>query len=164
MNVFKQSIATSAHPAVILIRFSIGAVFLSEGIQKFLYPVALGVGRFEKMGFEAAAFLAPMVGTFEIVCGVMVLAGLLTRVAAVPLVAIMLTAIMTTKVQILVGHDLWGFHVRQLSTYGFWSMAHEMRTDLAMLLGSLFLLVVGGGMWSMDAVLQRRSQPQKDPD
>jgi len=67
----------------------------------------------------------------------------------------MLTAIVTTKLPILLGQDLWGFHVRELSTHGFWSMAHEMRTDFAMLLGSLFLLVVGGGKWSMDALFVR---------
>lgn len=155
-------LSTNAHPASILIRISVGAVFLSEGIQKFLYPATRGVGRFEKMGYDSAEMLAPMVGGFEMLCGALVLLGLLTRFAAVPLICIMLTAIVTTKLPILAGHDLWGFQVRELSTYGFWSMAHEMRTDFAMLLGSVFLLIVGGGRWSVDAKLQRRNPSRAD--
>lgn len=153
-----QRLLTSrATAAVILIRISVGAVFLSEGVQKFLYPAARGVGRFEKMGFEAAEILAPMVGVFEILCGALVLLGASTRLSAVPLICTMLTALATTKLPILFGQDLWGFHVRELSSYGFWSMAHEMRTDFAMLLGSTYLLVVGAGKWSVDALLLRRT-------
>jgi uncharacterized membrane protein YphA (DoxX/SURF4 family) len=143
---------SAAPRSTILIRMMVGAVFLSEGIQKFLYADSLGVGRFEKMGFENAAFIAPTVGGFEILCGFLVLIGLYTRLAAIPLITIMLVAIVTTKIPILLGHDLWGFHVRSMSEYGFWSMAHEMRTDYAMLLGALFLLIVGAGKWSVDGV------------
>ncbi|MDZ7693810.1 MAG: hypothetical protein U5K69_22270 [Balneolaceae bacterium] len=46
--------------------------------------------------------------------------------------------------------------VRELSTYGFWSMAHEMRTDWAMWLGSLFLMIKGGGRWSFDLHLYKQ--------
>ncbi len=152
----QRLLASKATAAVILIRLAVGSVFLSEGIQKFLYPAARGVGRFEKMGFDAAEILAPMVGVFEILCGALVLLGALTRLSALPLICIMLTALVTTKLPILLGEDLWGFHVRELSTYGFWSMAHEMRTDFAMLLGSTYLVIVGGGKWSVDALLLRR--------
>lgn len=155
MGILTPVLKTDAPGVVILIRLSVGAVFLSEGIQKFLYPAARGAGRFEKIGFEEAESLATMVGGFEILCGALILAGLATRLAAVPLILIMLTALLTTKVPILLGQDLWGFRVRELSHYGFWSMAHEMRTDFAMLLGSAFLLFTGGGRWSVDAVLTR---------
>jgi uncharacterized membrane protein YphA (DoxX/SURF4 family) len=151
MPIIQRIASTNAPAATILIRLAVGAVFLSEGIQKFLYPDARGVGRFEKIGFDAAAMLAPFVGAFEIACGALVLIGLFTRAAALPLVAIMTTAIITTKLPIYLGEDILGFHVRELSRYGFWSMAHESRTDFAMLLGSLFLLWVGGGRWSVDA-------------
>lgn len=151
----KLLMSSRSPAATILVRVAVGAVFLSEGIQKFLYVESLGVGRFEKMGFDNAAFIAPLVGGFEILCGILVLIGLLTRVAAVPLIAIMVVAIVTTKIPILLGHDLWGFHVRELSRYGFWSMAHEMRTDFAMLLGAWFLLLVGGGRWSLDRIWTR---------
>ncbi len=149
---------THASAAVILIRLSVGAIFLSEGIQKLLYPAMRGAGRFERIGFDAAEILGPFVGVFEIVCGALVLLGLATRFAALPLVVIMVMAIISTKIPILVGEDLWGFQVRELSTYGFWSMAHETRTDFAMLLGSLFLLIQGGGRWSLDAFVTRRSR------
>jgi len=165
MKTFSDLAKTNAPAAAILIRVAVGAVFLSEGIQKFLYPASLGVGRFEKIGFAAAELFAPMVGAFEIGCGLLVLLGLLTRLAVLPLIGIMVVAIVTTKLPILLGHDLWGFHVRELSSYGFWSMAHETRTDFAMLLGSMFLLIIGGGRGSIDALLGRgRSTCERTPD
>ncbi len=147
---------TTAPAATILIRLAVGAVFLSEGIQKFLYPDDLGAGRFAKIGIPNFEVLGPMVGTFEIICGTLLLLGLLTRAAATPLIGIMLVAIVTTKLPILLGHDLGPFRVRELDEYGFWSMAHEMRTDFAMLMGSAFLLIAGAGRWSVDAILARR--------
>jgi putative oxidoreductase len=137
-------IRTSAPQATVLIRLMVGAVFLSEGIQKFLFPAQLGTGRFVKIGLPIPDLLAPFVGGFEIVCGTLVLPGLLTRLAVVPLVVIMAVALTTTK---------WPM----LSAQGFWHMAHESRTDWSMLLGSLFLLVSGSGPWSLDARLTRRS-------
>ncbi|HUE13891.1 MAG TPA: DoxX family protein [Planctomycetaceae bacterium] len=134
---------TQATPAVILIRLLVGAVFLSEGIQKFLYPDALGVGRFTKIGIPYPEIMAPFVGVCEIVCGSLVLAGLLTRLASIPLIIDMLVAIATTKFPIL-------------AKTGVWSMAHEARVDYAMLLGSIFLLVVGAGRWSVDHLVTFR--------
>jgi uncharacterized membrane protein YphA (DoxX/SURF4 family) len=142
--------------ATILIRLMVGAVFVSEGLQKFLFPEQLGSGRFEKIGFAGAHWLAPFVGSFEITCGALVLLGLGTRLAALPLVAIMSTAITTTKLPILLGGSLGPFHVQGLAHTGFWAMAHEARTDWSMLLGSLFLLAVGSGPWSLDGRLARR--------
>ncbi len=133
----------------------VGGVFLSEGIQKFFDPASRGAGRFERIGLPAADLLGPFVGSTEILCGVLMLLGLLTRVAAVPLVVTMLVAIVTTKVPILLGSGFWGLSLRELSSYGFWSMAHEARTDFAMLLGSLFLLLVGAGPLALDAALGR---------
>jgi uncharacterized membrane protein YphA (DoxX/SURF4 family) len=149
-------LAADGHPAILLIRASVGAVFVSEGIQKFLYPAQLGVGRFAKIGFANAETIAPFVGTLEILCGLCVLCGLLSRLAALPLVAIMLTALITTKLPIWLGRDVGPFQVRVLEEYGFWAMAHEARTDWAMLLGALFLVIVGPGRWSLDAWLTRR--------
>ena len=140
MTLRRKILATSAPAVVILIRLVVGAVFLSEGIQKFLYPADLGVGRFTKIGIPSPEIMAPFVGVVEIVCGTLVFIGLLTRLAAGPLIIDMLVAISTTKIPIL------------LKT-GFWVMAHEARTDWAMLLGSIFLLAVGGGAWSVDARL-----------
>ncbi len=133
----------------------VGAVFLSEGIQKFLYPASRGVGRFESMGFPYAEFLGPFVGVFEILCGVALLAGLLTRPAAFAMIITMTVAIVTTKIPIAFGESFGPFVLRDLKSYGFWSMAHEMRTDFAMWLGSLYLLIRGAGKWSVDLYLYR---------
>jgi putative oxidoreductase len=121
----------------IIIRLMVGAVFLSEGIQKFLFANKLGAGRFAKIGLPNPDFLGPFVGSFEIVCGTLVLIGLFTRLAAIPLLTIMLVAIATTKAQLLADN-------------GFWSMLHDSRTDWSMLLGSIFLIIKGGGKWSLD--------------
>jgi uncharacterized membrane protein YphA (DoxX/SURF4 family) len=149
--------ATNAPAAVILIRFVVGAVFLSEGIQKFLFPAENGVGRFARIGIPAPEVMAPFVGIVEIICGALILIGLLTRLAAIPLIIDMLVAILSTKIPILLGHGFWGFSLRTLPYYGFWGMAHEARTDFAMLLGALFLLIVGAGAWSLDARLRRQA-------
>ncbi|MEX2137628.1 MAG: DoxX family protein [Pirellulales bacterium] len=142
---FHKLFATQAPAATILIRLIVGAVFLSEGIQKFLFPAEVGAGRFEKIGFSSPEFTAQFVACFEIACGSFVLLGLLTRVAAVPLIVIMLVAIVSTKIPIL-------------QEQGFWKMAHEARTDWSMLLGSIFLLIVGAGSLSIDAWLTSRGQ------
>lgn len=134
---FKKLLSTDEAKTTILIRLMVGAVFLSEGIQKFLFAEKLGAGRFAKIGLPNPDFLGPFVGTFEIICGTLVLAGLLTRLAAIPLLIIMLVAIITTKAKLLADN-------------GFWSMLHDSRTDWAMLLGSIFLLITGGGRWSLD--------------
>lgn len=142
----RKAVANNAPIAVILIRLMVGAVFLSEGIQKFLFPGEQGVGRFIKIGIPAPQALAALVGTFEIACGTLVVVGLLTRLAAIPLIIIMLVAIATTKIPILLNK-------------GFWAMAHEARTDWSMLLGAIFLLIVGAGTWSVDHLRSNSRKP-----
>lgn len=139
---FQKIINTDNSKTTILIRLMVGAVFLSEGIQKFLFADKLGAGRFAKIGLPSPDFLGSFVGSFEILCGILVLIGLLTRLAAIPLFIIMLVAIVTTKAQLLTDN-------------GFWSMLHDSRTDWAMLLGSIFLLFKGGGFWSCDKKLMK---------
>lgn len=134
---------STASPAVVLIRLLVGAVFLSEGIQKFLFPEQRGAGRLLEIGLPMPELLGPFVGSFEIVCGSLVLLGFLTRIAVLPLLVIMAVALATTK---------WPM----LAARGFWDMAHESRTDWSMALGSLFLLIVGAGPWSVDARLTSR--------
>ena len=148
---FNQIIQTNAPASVVLIRFVVGAVFLSEGIQKFLYPAENGAGRFARIGIPSPDVMGPFVGIVEIVCGALILIGFLTRLAAIPLIIDMLVALLSTKIPILLGHGFWGFGLRNVPYYGFWGMLHEARTDLAMLFGSIFLLIVGGGLWSIDA-------------
>jgi uncharacterized membrane protein YphA (DoxX/SURF4 family) len=155
-TMLNRILSTQAPASVLLIRLMVGAVFLSEGIQKFLYADAVGAGRFAKIGLPSPEFLAAFVGCFEIVCGALILLGLLTRLAAIPTLVIMVVAIVTTKIPLLLGEAYWGLSLREAAEYGFWTMAHEMRTDWAMLLGSLFLLLVGAGSCSIDARWARR--------
>jgi uncharacterized membrane protein YphA (DoxX/SURF4 family) len=151
MMVYQKIMETYAPAAAILIRLMVGGVFLAEGIQKFLFPNEVGAGRFTKIGIPSPDVMAPFVGVVEIVCGVLVLLGLFTRLATIPLLIDMLVAIVSTKIPILLGHGFWGFSLRSLPYYGFWAMVHEARTDFSMLMGALFLLIVGAGKLSLDA-------------
>jgi len=153
---FQKIISSDNSKTTVIIRLMVGAIFLSEGIQKFLFPAARGIGRFEKMGFPNPDFFANFVGVFEILCGLLLLVGLLTRAAALALLINMTVAIIVTKIPIAFGESFGPFVLRELKTYGFWSMAHEMRTDFAMWLGSLFLLIKGAGKWSIDLSLTKR--------
>jgi putative oxidoreductase len=148
----RRLLATQAPAATILIRIVVGGVFFTEGIQKFLYPVDLGSGRFAKIGIPASEIVAPFVGGVEIICGALLIIGFLTRLAAIPHIIDISVAILSTKLPILLGHGFWGFSLPKLQSYGFWSMAHEARTDFCMLLGNLFLIIVSAGRtWSLDA-------------
>jgi putative oxidoreductase len=156
---FQRLLATHAPNAVVLVRALVGWVFLSEGIQKFLFPDELGPGRFKKIGIPAAEIMGPFVGAVEIVAGTLILAGLLTRIAALSLILDMAVAITSTKIPILLGRGFWGFAAPKAKP-GLWSMAHESRTDFSMLLGAVFLLIVGAGGLSIDAWLARRARPR----
>ncbi|MFO7574791.1 MAG: DoxX family protein [Bacteroidales bacterium] len=138
---FRKIIRTDDSKTTLIIRLMVGTVFFSEGIQKFLYPLTNGAGRFETIGLPWPEFFGPFVGVFEIICGALILIGLITRLAAVPTLIIMMVAILTTKIPML-------------NNSGFWEMAHAARTDWAMLLGSLFLLIKGGGGLSFDRYLR----------
>jgi uncharacterized membrane protein YphA (DoxX/SURF4 family) len=152
---FRRSLVTHAPAANLIIRLMVGGIFFFEGMQKFLYPGELGSGRFAKIGIPAPEFLGPFVGFFELACGLLLLIGLCTRVAAVPLIITMLVALVTVKIPILIGTEFMGFSLRPLPRYGFLSMMHEARNDIAMLFGSLYLLITGAGSWSLDAKLSR---------
>ena len=123
--------------SIIVIRLMVGLVFLSEGLQKFLFPGALGSGRFETLGIPAPSFFGPFVGSVEIVCGTLVVLGLFARIAAIPLFGVITVAILTTKVP-------------QFLNKGFWVTAHDGRTDFSMLMGLIFLLLAGSGALSLD--------------
>lgn len=144
----QKIIQTDNSKTTIIIRLMVGIVFLSEGIQKFLFPAIRGMGRFEKIGLPSPEFLGSFVGTFEILCGIIILIGLFTRFASIPTLIIMIVAIATTKLEIL-------------SSDGFWQMMHSSRTDLAMLLGSIFLIIKGGGYWSIDKMLMSLANKEK---
>ncbi|HZR04389.1 MAG TPA: DoxX family protein [Candidatus Udaeobacter sp.] len=151
----RELFITDAPAATVLVRIMTGSVFLSEGIQKFLYPEDLAAGRFAKTGIPSPEIMGPFVGGCEAVCGVLLIVGLLTRLAAFVLLIDISVAIVSTKIPVVLGHGFWGFSLMKLPRYGFWSMMHEARTDFSMWLGLLFLLIVGAGRWSFDAALMQ---------
>jgi putative oxidoreductase len=126
----------------LIIRILVGLIFLSEGIQKFLFPESLGSGRFLKIGFSHPAFWASFTGTFEIICSAFILIGLFTRLVSIPLFIVMVTAFITTKWPILIDK-------------GFWSLAHEYRTDFAMTMLLIYLFIYGSGSWSIDSKMNK---------
>jgi putative oxidoreductase len=125
--------------SIFLIRLAAGLIFFTQGILKFTDP-NMGVNRFTRIGFSHPGFTAHFVGTFEIVCGLLLLIGLWTRAAAIPLLIVICTAIATTKIPELTR-----------ANQGFWFMVSDARTDFAMLCSLLFLLAVGGGAWALGA-------------
>jgi putative oxidoreductase len=142
---FQKLLHTNDSKTTIIIRFMVGAVFLSEGIQKFLFPAIRGAGRFEKIGLPSPEFLGIFVASFEVLCGAFILLGFLTRLASIPTIIIMLVAFATTKAEVL-------------NNDGFWVMMHGSRTDWAMLLGSVYLLINGSGKWSLDNLINQKNK------
>ena len=133
----------------ILIRMVVGIVFLSEGLQKFFLPEIRGVGRFKDIDIPFPEFSAYFVASFEILCGLFILFGFLTRIASIPTLIIMTVAILTTKTQVFTNE-------------GFWEMMHSSRTDWAMFIGSLFLIIKGSGDFSVDSIIsENRTKESK---
>ena len=127
-------------PSILFVRLAVGLIFATQGLLKYLDP-NMGVNRFTRIGFPVPAFTAHFVGTFEMLCGVLVLLGLRTRGAAVPLLVVISTAIATTKLPELAR-----------ATQGFWFMVSDARTDFAMLCSLVFLIATGPGSLSLDGV------------
>ena len=147
---------TDGSPAITLIRLMTGAVFLWEGILKFVY-VNQGVGRFTKLGFPAPALTAEFVAWVEIFGGLMLLAGLMTRFTAIVFIIQMLVAMASTKVSMYLGTSPLPAPPSP-PIVGFWAVLHEIRSEYAQLLTCVFLLIVGPGRWSLDAILARRAE------
>jgi uncharacterized membrane protein YphA (DoxX/SURF4 family) len=145
-----QLTATRASGAVALIRFYVGFIFVGEGVLKFFRPDSLGPGRFDKSAIPAAEFMAYLDGAAEIVCGLLILAGLLVRLATIPMIVDMVGALTITKLPLL-----WGNAPLYPKEGGFGDFFHEGRLEIAMLCGSVFLLIVGAGAASLDARLGR---------
>lgn len=138
----------SAPAATVLIRLSVGGVFFTSGLVKFLYANQ-GAGRFAKLGLPAPEHLASFVGVVEIAGGILLALGLATRLAAIPLVINMLVAITTSKLPMLFGPG--PEPVAAAPKIGLWAFLYQARLDSAMLLSCLFLFAVGAGAWSLDA-------------
>lgn len=144
----------SAPKATLLIRLMAGGVFLSEGILKFVYKNQ-GVGRFTKIGIPAPHATAVFVALLEIVGGILLVTGLLTRLISVPFVIEMLVAMVSTKIALYLGTSPLPLPPAP-PTVGIWAVLHEIRSDYAQIMSVLFLGIVGPGSWSLDAVFARR--------
>jgi uncharacterized membrane protein YphA (DoxX/SURF4 family) len=137
---------TQAPRSVLLVRIAVGLIFFTQGILKYIDP-NMGVVRFTRIGFSHPYFTAHFVGAFEILCGLLLLLGIGTRLVSIPLLIVIMTAIATTKIPEL-------FRTNQ----GFWYMASDARTDFAMFCCLVFLILVGGGSWSLDARLAKHNR------
>ncbi len=159
MSLMRRLLCTGAPRATVLVRILVGGVFFVEGVQKLIFP-AMGADRFAQIGIPAPQIMGPFVGVVETVCGALVVLGLLTRIASIPLTINISVAILSTKIPILIGRGFYTFAAPKGHT-GVWSMLHESRTDFSMLLGLIFLLIVGAGGISLDALFARRAAPER---
>ena len=145
---------TDGPTATVLIRLMAGSVFVWEGILKFIYPNQ-GVGRFAKLGFPAPHVIATADGWLEIIGGLLLLGGMLTRVIAVPFIIEMIVAMASTKIPLYLG--TYPLPLPPVPPQiGFWAVLHEIRSEYAQLLSCAFLLLVGPGRWSIDALVKTR--------
>ena len=128
---------------MIILRLVTGLIFITEGLLKYKLIQWLGPGRFAEIGFGHPFFWAYFTGAFEMTCGLLVLIGFRTRLASIPLLIIMIVAFITTKVPILMDK-------------GFWTFAHEYRTDFSLTMLLVLLIIYGGGRWSVDGRWKRR--------
>ncbi len=138
-----------AHPAVLLIRVAVAVTFLVAGTRKLIDLERAG-DNFANIGFPIAQAVATMVGSFEVLCGILILLGLATRAAAVPLMVIMVMALISTKLPVLVGGPVGPFSGPSGAS-GLMPFLNQSRLDVTMLLASTFLLIVGAGRLSLDA-------------
>ena len=139
--------------SVLLLRLMVGGVFFWEGVLKFVY-VNQGVGRFTKLGMPFPALTADFVGCLEIVGGLLLLLGLLTRLIAIPFVIEMIVAMLSTKISMYLGTSPLPLPPVPPQT-GFWAVLHEIRSEYAQIMVALYLLINGAGKWSIDALLDK---------
>jgi len=140
--------------ATTLIRLMAGAVFLWEGILKFVY-VNQGVGRFTKLGIPFPFVTAPFVGWLEIIGGICLILGVGTRLVTIPFIVEMLVAILSTKPRLYLGTSPLP-PPPVPPQMGIWAVLHEIRSEYAQLMTCAFLLFAGPGPTSLDAALRRR--------
>jgi putative oxidoreductase len=147
---------TDGPKSTLVLRVMAGGVFFWEGLLKFVYANQ-GVGRFTKLGLPFPHFTAAFVGYLEIVGGLLLLSGLMTRLIAIPFVAEMIVAILSTKISLYLGTSPLPLPPAP-PQIGFWAVLHEVRSEYAQMLTAIFLLVNGPGRWSLDAALQHKGR------
>jgi uncharacterized membrane protein YphA (DoxX/SURF4 family) len=129
---------------MILIRVIVGLTFVVEGSLKFLRPEELGAGRFAAIGLPYAHPLSLVVGGVEIIGGAAILLNLYAGDAALALLVVIITALVTTKIPILLGRPMGPFALPKLNEYGWLSFLHEARVDLCMVFGLVAVAIEYG--------------------
>jgi len=145
-NIIGQILNTVDDSKIIVIRLIVGLIFISEGIQKCVIVTAFGPAFFQDIGFSHPFFWNYFTGTFEISCGILILFGLFTRLASVPLLIIMITAFITAKLPLL-------------AFKGIWTFLHEYSIDFSLTLQLILLIIFGGGRWSVDLKILHSKNP-----
>ena len=140
--------------STIYLRVMAGGVFFWEGILKFVYANQ-GIGRFTKLGMPLPHFTADFVACLEIVGGLLLLSGWLTRLIAIPFIAEMIVAILSTKISLYLGTSPLPLPAAPPKV-GMWAVLHEVRSEYAQLLTVLFLMINGPGKWSLDALFAKK--------
>jgi putative oxidoreductase len=125
--------------AELLARFTIGYVFIESGLGKFK-DMPKVVEYFQSLNIPLASIQAPFVSTMELLCGALVLLGLLTRAASVFLVVVMLVALGTAKREELVDVS---------------SLLGMIEFLYIVILG--YLIAQGSQFFSIDAYLQKKN-------
>ena len=151
---------TTGPKSILLLRLMAGGVFLWEGILKFVYTNQ-GIGRFTKLGMPFPAFTANFVACLEIVGGLLLISGLLTRLIAIPFIVEMVVAILSTKISLYLGTSPLPLPPAP-PRIGMWAVLHEIRSDYAQIITVIFLLINGPGRWSLDALLESKRQKVSD--
>jgi len=151
---------TDGPKSILLLRLMAGGVFLWEGILKFVYTNQ-GVGRFTKLGMPFPPITADFVACLEIVGGLLLISGLLTRLISVPFIVEMIVAILSTKISLYLGTSPLPLPPAPPKV-GMWAVLHEIRADYAQIMTVAFLLLNGPGRWSLDALLQRNRSKSAD--
>jgi putative oxidoreductase len=151
---------TNGPRSTLLLRTMAGGVFLWEGILKFVYTNQ-GVGRFTKLGIPAPHATADFVACLEIVGGLLLLSGLMTRLIAIPFIIEMIVAVLSTKISLFLGTSPLPLPPAP-PQIGIWAVLHEIRSDYAQLLTTVFLMINGPGKWSLDALLKKNEESHMD--
>ena len=139
---------TNGPKATLILRLMAGSVFLWEGILKYVYPNQ-GIGRFTKLGFSMPGFTADFVACVEIIGGICLIVGWMTRPAAIAFIIEMIVAMLSTKISMFLGTSPLALPPVPPQT-GFWAVLHEIRSEYAQLAVSVFLLLEGPGPTSLE--------------
>jgi uncharacterized membrane protein YphA (DoxX/SURF4 family) len=149
---------TNGTKEIIILRLMAGGVFFWEGILKFVY-VNQGVGRFTKIGFPMPDVLAHFVGVAEIIGGLFLIFGFMTRAVSLYFILQMIVAILSTKIALYLGTSPLPLPPAPPQV-GIWAVLHEIRSDYAQLLTCLFLMLVGPGVLSLDERIAKKNRKE----